>query len=181
MKRLTILLASVTVLAACKSDKTVAVDTVAPTVTSIAPSNLVTNIPRNPSITATFSETMTASTINATTFTLTGGGASVPGVVTYAVATATLVPIGILAANTVYTVTISTGAKDAAGNPLAAAKTWTFTTVATPLSGPSAVNLGTAGNYAILAKSAVSTPFTTTRLLGAFPLGMRRETRPFHR
>jgi hypothetical protein len=39
---------------------------------------------------------------------------------------------------------------------------WTFTTVATSVNGPAVVNLGTAGGYVILAKSAISTTGTTS-------------------
>jgi hypothetical protein len=45
---------------------------------------------------------------------------------------------------------------------LVATKTWTFTTVASAVAGPAAVNLGTAGNYVILAKSGVSTTGATS-------------------
>jgi hypothetical protein len=90
------------------------------------------------------------------------GATAVPGTVTYAGTTATLSPTNTLPPSTTFTATISTGAKDASGSPLAAAKQWSFTTVATAASGPSAVNLGTAGNYVILAKSAVSTTGATT-------------------
>jgi hypothetical protein len=42
------------------------------------------------------------------------------------------------------------------------AETWSFTTVASAENGPEAVNLGTSGGYAILAKSAISTTGTTS-------------------
>jgi len=154
-------LASVAVLAvACSGDNPTfpnTGDTTAPTVTATAPVSAATGIQRNPTITATFSEAMTASTVNATTFALTNGSTAVPGTVTYAGTIATLVPTATLAPNTLYTATVSTGVKDAAGNAMAAAKVWSFTTVASSATGPAAVNLGTAGNYVILAKSAVST------------------------
>jgi hypothetical protein len=82
--------------------------------------------------------------------------------VTYAGSTVRLNPTNTLAPNTTFTATISTVAKDVAGNAMAAPKTWSFTTVATSATGPGAVNLGTAGNYAILAKSAISTTGTTS-------------------
>jgi hypothetical protein len=50
-----------------------------------------------------------------------------------------------------------TGAKDLAGNPLAADKVWTFTTIVSAGAGPAPVRLGTAGNFAILAKTGIST------------------------
>ena len=50
---------------------------------------------------------------------------------------------------------ITTGVKDIAGNPLAADVVWDFTTTANA-SGLSAVDLGSAGNYVILAKTAIN-------------------------
>ncbi len=165
MKRLTILLASLAMLAAaCKDDTATPLtpDITAPTVNASGPANAATGVQRNPSVTATFSEAMTPSTINQATFVLMDGATAVTGVVTYAGMTATFIPTSPLAPNTLFTATISTGARDAAGNALATAKSWTFTTVATPLTGPAAVNLGTAGNYVIVAKSGVSTTGTTS-------------------
>ncbi len=162
MKRLTLVLAAAVLAAACSEKSTTTTpDVTAPTINLITPVNAASGIPRNPSVTATFSEAMNASTVNATTFVLMNGATPVPGTVTYTGTTATLVPTAALDPNTVYTATISTGAKDVAGNPLALAKTWNFTTVATPAGGPAAVNLGTAGTYVILAKSAVSTTGAT--------------------
>ena len=108
-------------------------DTQAPTVVSTVPADLATNVATNATVSATCSEAMTGSTINATTFTLrpTAGGANVAGTVAYntTTLTATFTPSAALAGGTSYTATISTGAQDAAGNPMTAAKTWTFITV----------------------------------------------------
>src|ERR1700674_1230123 len=103
-----------------------------PTVTSVNPlsgSTLVCS-PNAPVISATFSKAMNPATINTSTFTLTSGGASVTGTVGYAAATniATFTPSGPLTASTNYTATITTGAADTFGNPLAANFVWTFTT-----------------------------------------------------
>ncbi len=72
-------------------------------------------------------------TINTTTFTLktTIGGTPVAGTVTYNAGTntATFTPTSPLANNTGYTATITTGAKDVAGNALAANKVFAFTTI----------------------------------------------------
>ena len=159
MKNLTVMLATAAALVtACDGGNTpITAPLTPPTVTSTGPANLAINVPRNPLVTAVFSGAMTASTLNATTFSLKAGTTVVPGVVTYVGTTATLVPTGTLASNTVYTATISTGAKDLAGTALAANKTWSFTTVASSITGPAVVNLGTAGNYVILAKTGVST------------------------
>ena len=137
-------------------------DVVAPTVLTTVPADAATGVSRNPSITATFSEAMAPATLNATTFTLRMGATPVAGTVTYAGTTATLIPTTTLAPNTTFTATISTGATDVAGNALAAARIWNFTTVATSATGPAAVNLGSAGSYVILAKSGVSTTGATS-------------------
>ena len=85
-------------------------------------------------VTATFSEALTASTVNANTVLLRDpAGATVPAAVTYDAAgqTATLDPTAALAASTTYTATVkggTAGVKDLAGNALAADDSWTFTT-----------------------------------------------------
>ena len=132
-----------------------------PTVTSTGPGSSAVGIARNASITATFSEAMAPATINATTFTLHQGVTAIPGVVTYAANVATFNPTNTLDPNAQYTASISTGVRDLQGDSLTVAKGWSFTTVASSASGPAAVNLGTAGNYVILAKSGVSTTGTT--------------------
>src|SRR5205814_1745689 len=60
------------------------------------------------------------------------GTTAVPGTVSYAGVTATFTPAVNLAPLTAYTATVTTGAKDLAGNALAADFGWTFTTGATP-------------------------------------------------
>src|ERR1700682_5543392 len=105
----------------------------APTVISTVPANGATAVPVNTLVSAAFSEAMNAATIDAATFTLTGPGATlVAGVVTYAGTKATFTPSGDLANNTIYTNTITSGAKDATGVPLAANFVWTFTTAPPP-------------------------------------------------
>ena len=167
MNRFIFTLASVAVLAAaCSSDTSTGpgpvADTSAPTVTTTTPASAATGTPRNASITATFSEAMAAATITAATFELKNGASSVTGVVTYTGMTAKLTPAATLAPNTTFTATISTVATDLAGNHIAAIKSWTFTTVNSSATGPAIVNLGTAINYVILAKSAVSTTGATS-------------------
>jgi hypothetical protein len=101
----------------------------APTVTSTDPLNGSVNVATNKSISATFSGTMDPATINGTTFTLQGpGGAAIAGAVSYAGTTATFKPAAVLANSTLYTATVTTGAKDLSGKAIVAAKTWSFTT-----------------------------------------------------
>src|SRR5207237_245172 len=71
-------------------------------------------------------------TITPVTFTLKQGTTAVTGTVTYAGVTATFNPVSTLAPNTTYTATMTTGARDLAGNALAANFVWSFTTGATP-------------------------------------------------
>jgi hypothetical protein len=106
---------------------------VPPTVTSVTPPNGATGVCPNTLVTASFSEAMNPATINTTTFTLTGPGTTpVTREVTYAGSTATFTPSSPLALSTLYTATITTGAQDLAGNPLANNYVWTFTTSSTP-------------------------------------------------
>ena len=114
-------------------------DTTAPTVIgtgeygSSGATSGATGLPVNRSSTAIFSEPMDPLTITNLTFTLTGPGTTpVLGTVTYSGTTATFKPTTNLAAGTLYTSTITTGAKDLAGNALAANYVWTWTTAATP-------------------------------------------------
>lgn len=104
-----------------------------PTVVSTVPANLATAVAVNTTITATFSEAMNPATITATTFKVTGPGATaVAGAVTYSGTTATFTPTLNLANGTLFTATITTGAKDPTGAPLAANSVWTFTTAPPP-------------------------------------------------
>src|SRR4029077_6124823 len=63
-------------------------------------------------------------------------------------------PSSNLALNTLYTATITTGAQDASGNPLASNFVWTFTTAKQVCQPP--VPLGSAANFEILAGSTVT-------------------------
>ncbi|MGC2389332.1 MAG: Ig-like domain-containing protein, partial [Candidatus Acidiferrum sp.] len=105
----------------------------APTVASTIPANGATAVPVNTPISATFSVAMNPATISGTTFKVTGPGATaVAGAVTYAGDTATFTPTVILANSALFTATITTGAQDTTGAPLAANFVWTFTTAPPP-------------------------------------------------
>jgi hypothetical protein len=108
-------------------------DITAPTVNSTIPVNpSIECVNVNSRITATFSETMMRSTITTVTFTLTQGATPVSGKVTYSGRTANFRPAVKLAYSTNYTATITIGATDKAGNPLAVDYVWSFTTCAVP-------------------------------------------------
>ncbi|MDB5246640.1 MAG: hypothetical protein JWQ40_1034 [Segetibacter sp.] len=109
-----------------------AADAIAPTVISTVPANAATNVAFNTKISASFSEAMDPSTISNTTFTLKQGTTAVAGTVTYLGTTATFSPQANLLPNTTYTGTITTGARDLAGNALASNYVWKFTTGAAP-------------------------------------------------
>lgn len=132
-----------------------ALDVALPVVNSTEPLNNVTGIERNKAVAITFSEAMDPFTINVSTFTLNQGTMPVSGMVTYSGATAKFTPSNNLTANTEYTATITTGAKDLAGNALSTNNVWTFTTGGNA-SGLAVVNLRDAGNYVILAQTAIN-------------------------
>ena len=130
-------------------------DTILPTVSVTDPLNNATSVPQNNTVKVTFSEAMDPLTINILTFNLKKGTAAVSGSVTYSGTTATFTPASNMTANTSYTATISTGAKDLAGNALATSMVWSFTTSGSSLT-LAPVSLGAAGNYVILAKTAIN-------------------------
>jgi hypothetical protein len=108
-------------------------------VISTVPVNGDIGVPLNQIVSATFSTAMNPATINGTTFTLTGPGATVvPGLVAYAAIgnTLTFSPTANLAASTLFTATITTGAQNLAGTGLAANYVWTFTTGTTVVAIP---------------------------------------------
>jgi hypothetical protein len=131
---------------------------VAPTVLSSAPANGAIDVALNGSVAATFSEAMDPASLTGATFTLTSGTSSVPvaGAVVYANSRAVFWPAAHLDANAFYTATITAGARSASGQAMATRTSWSFGTGSVVAPGL-AVNLGTAGGFAILAKSGIST------------------------
>lgn len=136
-------------------------DVLAPTITSTDPTNNDIDVVRNKVISVNFSEAMDPTSINADTFVLKQAGTAIGGTVSYTGTTAKFTSSTTFAASTDYTVTITTGATDVAGNPLAANTDFSFTTSGTS-AGLAAVGLGTAGNYAILAKTAINNTPTSS-------------------
>ena len=106
-------------------------DTIAPTVSFTAPDSAQTAVPVNRKVSVAFSEAMNQSTLTAATFKVSGPGLTpVPGAVTGVGPTAIFTPTTAFSNSTLYTATITVGAKDPAGNALAANYSWTFTTSA---------------------------------------------------
>lgn len=104
-----------------------------PLVVSTDPANLAVNVALNKIITATFNMSMNPLSLNATTFTVKQGTTSVVGTITYAGTMVSFTPAAPLAENKVYTVTITTGAKNLVGTELASDYVWSFTTGIMPI------------------------------------------------
>ena len=136
-------------------------DVLAPTVISTLPANAATDVARNRSITATFSEAMNSATVDDVSFSLAQGSNPVPATVTYDGLVATLAPTSNLASNSLYTATMTVAVTDLAGNAMEAQYVWSFSTGVYLAAGPSPVELGTSGDFVALAKSGISTTGTT--------------------
>ena len=102
-------------------------DTTPATVLSVTPAAGTTNIALNSDVRAAFSDAMDWSSLNGLTFTLNNGAT---GKVFYDSFSRTAIfkPMAQLAPGTTYTATIAASVRDLAGNPLAAAYSWNFTT-----------------------------------------------------
>src|ERR1043165_3692503 len=152
------------------------------------PANGATGVAISVKIAVTFSEPMDPRTINKTTFTLSQGTIPVAGTVTYVGVTATFTPPGNLAPNTVYTARIKPGAKDLAGNALAAGANdfiWRFTTGAslditaptvsftTPANAATGVSISQkiAATFSEAMDPLTTTPLTFTLKQGTTPVG----------
>ncbi len=111
----------------------IAADLIPPTVASTTPTSNATGVATGTNITAVFSESLTASTVNGTNVFLRAGTTSIPATVSYTAGSQNVIldPTSSLTAGTIYTATLKGGTggiQDAAGNNLAADYTWSFTT-----------------------------------------------------
>ena len=133
-----------------------------PTVLSNAPVGGSTNIPLNGNANVTFSAPMRRDTVVAA-FSVTKGdpAVAVPGTVIYAGTTATFWPSTQFDSETLYTARVAATAASTYGAPLAAEHVFRFTTGNTRSPGLP-VSLGEAGDFVLLAKSAISTVPTST-------------------
>lgn len=129
-----------------------------PTVSGTKPVHAAMDVWRGQQPTATFNKPMNASTLTATTFLLQQDMMPVAGRVAYQASTntATFIPAVPLEGGLIYTAILTTQVTDAMGQALAATYKWSFTTRAAVQAEPG-VNLGSAANYVILAKTQIST------------------------
>lgn len=141
-----------------------------PTIRSTSPLDGATAVPINDSISVTFSEAMDPATLTTASFKVHTGSADLAGTVIYAGTTAVFWPAAHLTGDASFTATVTTAAHSAAGVALAASHSWTFS--AGKLAAPGVpVKLGTAADFVVLAKSAVSTvpPAVITGDVGVSP------------
>ena len=105
-------------------------DTTPPTVSSVSPNDSSTDVAKDTSVSAEFSEAVDTDSLSSAFSLATQDGENVSASVSVDGTTATLTPSSELLAGTTYIATISTDAKDISGNALENAKTWSFTTIA---------------------------------------------------
>jgi len=106
-------------------------DTTGPTIKSVSPVASATNVAASTNVSVSFSEPMDqAQTESAFSLKRTSDGAPVSGNFSWNGSTMTFDPATDLA-NTRYTATVTTGARDLAGNALGSQKLWYFTTDST--------------------------------------------------
>jgi Domain of unknown function (DUF4082)/Bacterial Ig-like domain/Bacterial Ig domain len=105
-------------------------DTTAPAVVSTGPSNKATSVPAGAPVKATFSEPVQAGTVAMTVKNSAGTAVAGTTALDSTARILTFTPTSPLAASTAYTATVN-GAKDAAGNTMTTAATWSFTTSGT--------------------------------------------------
>ncbi len=128
--------------------------TIAPSVNLVDPLNAATGVAFNKVLIVTFSGAMDNLTITNSNFTLMNGSTAIAGTVNYSGTTATFTPTSSLLSGTTYTATVTTGAKDMAGTPLANNYVWNFSTI-DPL-GPLVVDLKSVSRFGIIAGVGVS-------------------------
>jgi hypothetical protein len=102
--------------------------TVTPMVASTDPANNENNVVLNKLVSVTFNMPMKASTITGTTYTLKQGNTAIAGIVSYSGTTAVFTPTVALAANTVYTATVSAAVTNLDNTRLPSEYVWKFTT-----------------------------------------------------
>ncbi len=138
-------------------------DVVAPTVTTVAPAAGGAGVDLATTVTVSFSEPVQGASVTANTVRLLAGAN--PVAATLAVApdsrSVTLTPQAPLAINTLYTVSVTTGVSDVAGNALAAAFTSTFRTASPDVTAPKvSISDPVSGAVGVGTTSPISVTFT---------------------
>src|SRR5512140_776591 len=166
-------------------------DVISPSVLSVSPVSGATGVTVSSPVTVTFSEAMDATTVTVATFTVGAGGTPVPGTVGYSGTTATFPPTSNWNEFTSYTVTVTTGAEDLAGNAIASDYVWSFTTgvsagmASAPTFSPSAGTYASSQSVTLLTSTPGatiryttdgSTPTSTTGTVYAGPIAVSATT-----
>lgn len=152
--------------------KTGAPDVTAPLVIFTDPINNQTGIVLNKIISAKFNEAMNPATLSNLTFLLKAGATPVSGTVSYSGTTTYFSPSANLLPGTLYTATITTGAKDPYGNALASNYIWNFTTGTSTLQAPTVIYtnpINNAGGVALnqIITATFSDPMDPTTITGS--------------
>jgi len=100
-----------------------------PTVIATDPANNATGVVLNKIVTVSFSVPMDPLTLTSSTFTIKQGTTTIVGSIAYAGTIASFTPSEAFIAGKIYTGTITTGAMNVAGIPLAGNYVWNFTTL----------------------------------------------------
>lgn len=148
-------LTAVVLFTACSNDDDASVTYLSPSAIVSSPADKEINVARNKAISVDFKEEMDPSTINASTFIVKQGDATVEGKISYSGTTAKFIPTTNLKADAIYTISITTEVKNLAGNALKTRIERNFTTNSN-VAGLAVVGLGAAGNYVVLAKTAIN-------------------------
>jgi hypothetical protein len=123
-------------------------DVIRPSVVTVNPVDVATNVATNSPVVATFDEAINPLSITSTQFTVSAAGVNIAGAVSLSPLgkIATFQPTAALQVDTLYTATVTNLAADLAGNTLLANKVWTFRTAALATVAP-AINLITAAPF----------------------------------
>lgn len=136
-----------------------------PIVESTDPISNATNITLNKVITANFSMPMNVATLDGTTFNVKQGTNTIAGTIGYSGRTVSFTPLNPLQANTTYTVTITTGAKNTLGTALGGNYVWAFTTGVNPtVTGTDPLNNATGVNLLKTVTADFSIPMDPTSI-----------------
>lgn len=114
------------------TETTEVADVTAPTVIFTSPANGDKDVQVNKKVMVAFSEEMDTATFTGATFSLKQGRTPVSGKLTTTESTVAFTPASVLEKGKTYTATVTTGAKDLAGNALTRDYVWDFTAFAAP-------------------------------------------------